>query len=91
MSIWSFKRKRSPDGRLIKYKYHLCAHICMKQWGVNYWETYSPVVNWTSVRDMLILSILIELHTKSVDFFLDYTQDDVKIEILMEIPIGFEF
>ena len=28
-------------------------------------------------------------HTKSVDFFLAYTQADVKSEIFMEPPIGF--
>ena len=38
---------------------------------------------------MLTLSILRELQTKSVDFFLDYTQADVKTEILIEIAIGF--
>ena len=26
MSIWSFKKKRNPDGRLIKHKACLCAH-----------------------------------------------------------------
>ena len=25
-SIWSFKRKRGPDGRLLKHKARLCAH-----------------------------------------------------------------
>ena len=50
----------------------------MQQWEMNYWETYSPVVNWVSVRDMLTLSILIELYTKSVDFVLAYNQADVK-------------
>ena len=37
---------------------------------------------------MLNLIILIDLHTKSVDFVLDYTQADVKSEIFMELPIG---
>ena len=40
MSIWSFKRRRDPDVRLIKHKAHLCAHGSMQQWGVNYWDTY---------------------------------------------------
>ena len=57
--------------------------------GVNYWETYSPVVNWMSVRAMLTLIILRDIHTKSVDFVLDYTQSGVKSEIFMELPIGF--
>ena len=56
--------------------------------GVIYWDDYFPVVNWISVRAMLTLSILQKIHTKSVDF-LAYTQDNVKSEIYMEIPLGF--
>ena len=89
MYIWSFKRKRAPYGRLIKQKAHVCTHGGMQQCGVNYWETYSPVVNWMSVIEMLTLSILRYLHTKSVYSVLDYTQADVKIEIFMELLIGF--
>ena len=44
-----------------------------------------------SVKAMLTLSILRELHTKSVDFVLVYTQTDLKIWIFMELPIGFGF
>jgi len=43
-AIWSFKRKRYLDGTLNKHKARLCAHGGMQQWGVSYWETYSPVV-----------------------------------------------
>ena len=43
---------------------------------------------WMSVRAMLTLGILREIHTKSVYFVLDYTQADVKSEIFMELPIG---
>ena len=89
MSIWSFKRKRDPDERIIKHKSHLCAHGGMQQWGVNYWYTYYPVVNCTSVRTMLTLIIIIELHTRSVNFLLYYTQADVKTETFMDLPIGF--
>ena len=89
MSIWSFKRKIVPYGGLIKHNSCMCSHIFMQQWGVNYWENYFPVVNWMSVRAILTLSILIELHIKSVYFVLAYTQSDVKTEIFMELPIGF--
>ena len=92
MSILSFKRDRSPYGRLVKHKARLCAHGGMHQWGLNYWETYSPVVNWMSVSAMLVLSILREFHTNSLDFFLSYTQAGIKSEIFVELPIvlGFE-
>ena len=34
MAIWSFKRKRFPDGTIMKYKARLCAHGGMQQWGI---------------------------------------------------------
>ena len=89
MSIWKFNRKRTRYMRLIKHKARLCSHGGMQQWGVNYWKTYYLVVNWMSIRDMITLSITIELHTKSVGFVLAYTQSDVKTDIFMEIPISF--
>ena len=48
------------------------------------------MVNWMSVRSMLTKTIIRELHNKSVDFVLDYTQSDVKTEIFMEILLALE-
>eukprot|EP00957_Ditylum_brightwellii_P117134 8933615-Ditylum_brightwellii.AAC.1 len=45
VSIWSFKRKQFPSGQLMKHKACLCAHGGMQRWSVDFWETYSPVVN----------------------------------------------
>ena len=73
------------------HKSCLCSHGCMNKWGVNYWETYTPVVNRMSVRAMINLRILRELHTKSVYIFLAYTHAAVKSEIFTELPIGFGF
>ena len=42
-----------------------------------------------SIWAIFTLSIFREIHTKSVDFVLAYTQADVKTEIFIEIPIGF--
>jgi len=35
LSIWSFKRKRFPDGIIIKDKARLCAHGGIQTWGEN--------------------------------------------------------
>ena len=90
MAIWSFKRKRYPDGRILKYKARLCAHGGMQQWGVNYWETYAPVVNWMSVRTLMALSILHDLETRSIDFVLAFPQAELTTDIYMELPYGFD-
>ena len=90
MAIWSFKRKRTPDGRLLKHKARLCAHGGQQRWDVNYWETYSPVVIWMSVRLMLIISIIHDLPVRSVDFVLAFPQADLDVPVFMELPAGLE-
>ena len=88
ISIWYFKINRYPFGSLIRHKSFLFSHGGMQQWGVNYWETYSPLLNFMSIRAILTLGIIIELHTKSVYFFLAYTQADVNRYIFV-IPHRF--
>jgi hypothetical protein len=90
MSIWSFKRKRYPDGTLNKHKARLCAHGGMQTWGRNYWETYAPVVNWASVHLILAIAKIHGLSLKSIDFVLAFPQADLEIPVFMELPIGFE-
>ena len=43
-AIWSFKRKRNPFGKIIKYKARLCCHGGQTVKGFHYDETFSPVV-----------------------------------------------
>ena len=90
-SVWSMKRKRRIDTREIyKWKARLTVHGGKQKHGINFWETYSPVVNWTSIRLHLILSVLNNFHTRQIDFVLAYPQADVECEMYMEIPRGFE-
>jgi len=90
MSIWSFKRKRYPNGELNKHKARLCAHGGMQTWGENYWETYAPVVNWASVRMLLAVAKIHEMPSKSIDFVLAFPQAKLEIPVYMELPIGFD-
>jgi hypothetical protein len=90
LAIWSFRRKTAPDGRIVKHKARICCHGGMQQWGVNYWETYAPVVNWFSIRTLLALSIIHKLESRSIDFTLAFPQADLDIDVFMELPIGFE-
>ena len=90
LAIWSFKRKRFPDGRLNKHKARLCAHGGMQTWGVNYWETYSPTVNWISVRFLLIVAEILKLDTRAIDFVLAFPQADLDVPVYMELPSGME-
>ena len=90
MSIWSFKRKRFPDGRIMKHKARLCAHGGMQKWGIDYWETYSPVVNWISVRLLFALTMIHDLESRSIDFVLAFPQAELYEDVYMELPFGFD-
>ena len=91
MSIWSFKRKHFPDGRIMKHKSRLCAHGGMQKWGVDYWETYSPVVNWVSVRILSSLCMIHGLKSRSIDFALAFPQVELKEDMYMQLHYGFDF
>jgi len=90
MSIWSFKRKRYPDGMLNKHKARLCDHSGMQTWGTSYWKTYAPVVNWASVCLLLAVAKIHKLPSKSIGFVLAFPQADLEVPVYMELPLGFE-
>ena len=89
LSVWAFKVKRLPDGTVLKHKARLNAHGGMQKWGVDYWETYAPVVNWISVRFLLAIAIIHGLKTKAIDFVLAFPQADLDRDVFMELPFGF--
>ena len=48
-SIWAFKIKRYPDGLIKKFKARFCARGDQQLEGIDFFETYAPVVQWTTV------------------------------------------
>jgi hypothetical protein len=67
-STWAFKCKRYPDGTVRKLKSRFCVRGDKQVEGVDFFDTFAPVVNWTTVRLMLILSIILGLSTRQVDY-----------------------
>ena len=67
-STWAFKCKHFPDGSVRKLKARFCASGDKQIEGIDYFETFAPVVNWQAVRIMLALSIVLGLSTKRVDY-----------------------
>jgi Reverse transcriptase (RNA-dependent DNA polymerase) len=65
---WAFKCKRYPDGSIRKLKARFCVRGDKQVEGVDFFDTYAPVVNWQTVRLMLVLSIMLGLYTKQVDY-----------------------
>jgi hypothetical protein len=86
--VWSMKRKRDPAGEIIKWKARLCAGGHTQVYGDSYWDTYSPVVSWSTVRLVLILGLILGWEMRSIDFIMAYPQADVNTGIYMKAPKG---
>jgi hypothetical protein len=88
-SVWAMRRKRRIKTKEIyKWKARLNIHGGHQEYGINYWETFAPVVTWISIRLVLILSILLSWHTRQIDFILTYPQAPIEVPLYMEIPKG---
>ena len=86
------KRKRHiKTNSIYKWKARLNVHGGKQVKDVHYWETYSPVVKWSSIRLFLTLAIIKGWHTRQVDFVLAFPQADIETDLYMAIPRGFEF
>ena len=91
-STWAFKCKRYPDGRIKKFKARFCARGDRQVEGVDYFETWSPVVQWSTVRLMLIFSSILDLKSAQADITAAFVHADLppKEEVYVHQPRGFK-
>ena len=87
--VWAFKRKQYPDGLVRKLKARYCARGFEQQKGVDYFETFAPVVMWLTVRLLLIMSILMNLETKQIDYTAAFVHAPIDCIVYVEMPKGF--
>ena len=83
---WTFRRKRTPDGEVKKYKGRYCVRGDLQE---DKQSTYAPVVAWPSVRVFLVLSLILDWTTISVDFSSAFVQAKLKEPVWIHLPRGF--
>jgi hypothetical protein len=83
---WTFKLKRRPDGTVKKYKAHYCVRGDLQE-GTD--VTYAPVVSFRSVRIFLVIKLLIQWETCTVDFDNAFVQATLDTPVWIHPPRGF--
>jgi hypothetical protein len=86
---WVFKRKRFPDGSIRKLKARLVVRGDQQVQGIDYFDTYAPVVSWSTVRTLLTMSCVLGLESKQIDYTLAFCQADLDKPIYVEMPQSF--
>ena len=89
-STWAFKIKRFPDGLVRKLKARLCVRGDQQIEGVDFFDTFAPVVQWSTIRIMFILSLQLGLASTQVDYVSAFCQAPIDSEVYVGIPRGWE-
>ena len=89
-SRWVFRVKRNADGSIERYKGRLVAKGFSQRPGFDYNETFAPTPKWASIRAILALAALEDLELESVDISSAYLNGELKEEVYMKQPEGFE-
>ena len=88
-SVWSMRRKRNlTTNEITKHKARLNLHGGKQVYGMNYYETYAPVVTWFAIRLMIVMGIIFCWSLRQVDFVMAYPQAPIETDIYMELPQG---
>jgi hypothetical protein len=88
-STWAFRCKRYPSGEVRKLKARICCRGDQEP-DSSVFDTYAPVVSWTTVRLLYIMTLKLGLTTKQVDYTNAFVQADIhNEEVYVCMPRGF--
>ncbi|VVT58424.1 uncharacterized protein SAPINGB_P006201 [Magnusiomyces paraingens] len=88
-SKWVFKVKRKADGSIERYKSRLVCIGFSQVEGIDYTETFAPVVRYETVRIVLAIAAQFGFQVHHMDVETAFLNGDLKEDIYMRQPKGF--
>ena len=88
-SKWVFKLKVGPDGMVHRHKARLVAQGFSQKYGLDYDETFSPVVRFESLRTVIALAVQNGLKLHQMDVTTAFLNGELDEEVYMKQPEGF--
>ena len=87
---WLFRTKRKPNGEIDRYKARLVARGFSQINGIDYTETYAPVVDGTTVRLLFAYAAVEKLLVAQFDVKTAFLYGSLEEIIYIEQPRGYE-
>ena len=86
---WVFKRKRDDSGAVVRYKARLVARGFRQRDGIDYDETFAPVIYYKSLRVLLGRAAVLGLELKLMDAVTAFLNAKLDKVIHLAVPGGF--
>ena len=86
---WVFVRKINANNEIVRYKARLVAQGFSERHGIDYEETYSPVMDAITFRYLIHLAVSEGLEMHLMDVVTTYLYGSIDSDIYMKIPEGF--
>ncbi|KAK1420567.1 hypothetical protein QVD17_22267 [Tagetes erecta] len=86
---WVYKLKSDPTGTNMRYKARLVAKGFNQQAGIDYHETFSPVVKSTTIRVVLSLAVAQQWQLRQLDIENAFLHGDLHETVYLQQPPGF--
>ena len=86
---WVFKVKHDGDGEVERFKGRLVAKGYSQKYGIDYDETFSPVVRFSSIRTLLALAVQKGMLIHQMDVVTAFLNGRLEEEIYMQQPEGY--
>jgi hypothetical protein len=85
---WVFKVKKNEKGEITRYKARLVAKGYTQEYGVDYHETYAPVLKYKTLRIIMALSVGKNIVIEQMDVKTAFLNADVNENIYIKVPDG---
>jgi len=86
---WVYKLKQKPDGSIKRYKARLVAKGFDQRCGLDYTETFSPVIKPATVRVVLAIVVHFNWSVQQLDISNTFLHGQLQEDVYMTQPQGF--
>ncbi|KAL4143977.1 hypothetical protein QTP88_006222 [Uroleucon formosanum] len=87
---WIYKTKYKTNGDVDRYKARLVIKGCAQVHGIDFQETFSPVVKYDSIRVILAIAAVRKLMLRQFDIKTAFLYGNLEEDIYMKQPKGYE-